>query len=221
MCGRYTLTAAADELAVELGVDVPPGYEPRFNIAPQQPVLVLGRDEEGRRRTALLRWGLVPWWTPAEKARAGPINARAETVSVRPTFREAFRHRRCLIIADGFYEWRGEGRTRVPFRFRFRDGGLLMFAGLWESWRGEGASDTLYTCAIITTPADSVVGPIHDRMPAILGGGARDRWIDPEADPGSLATLLAPLEDPRLEAYEVGRRVNSVANDSPECIEPA
>lgn len=221
MCGRYTLTAAADELAAELGVDVPPGYEPRYNIAPQQPILVLGRDAEGRRRTTLLRWGLVPWWTAAEKTRTGPINARAETIAVRPTFRDAFRSRRCLVIADGFYEWKREGRTRVPFHFRFRDGGVMTFAGLWESWRGTDESDTLYTCAIVTTPADAIVGPLHDRMPAILTGGARERWIDPDADPASLSGLLAPLGDPRLEACEVSRLVNSVANDSPDCIKPA
>jgi putative SOS response-associated peptidase YedK len=218
MCGRYTLTAPAEDLAAEFGVEVPADYEPRYNIAPQQPVPVVGLDPAGRPRLAFLRWGLVPWWSTAEAARSGPINARAETVSAKPTFRDAFRDRRCLIVADGFYEWKREDRVRVPFRFHLRDGGLLVFAGLWESWDKGG--EPLHTCAIVTTPASAAVAPIHDRMPAILQAGARERWIDPGADAASLRALLIPLEDPRLEAYRVSRLVNSAANESPACIEP-
>jgi putative SOS response-associated peptidase YedK len=219
MCGRYTLAASAGELAAEFGADVPDGYQPHFNIAPQQDVRVLGRDREGARRMAFLRWGLVPPWATAEGARAGPINARAESIAVRPTFRDAFRHRRCLIIADGFYEWKREGRTKVPFRLHLSDGGLLAFAGLWETWNG--GPQPLHTCAIVTTDASPLVAPIHDRMPVILGPGDRERWIDPATAPSELQALLRPSADPRLEAYEVSRVVNAVANDSPECIRPA
>jgi len=219
MCGRYTLTAPADALAAEFGVDVPADYEPRYNIAPQQPVAVVGPDADGRPRLAFLRWGLVPWWSSPADVKSGPINARAETVSSRPTFRDAFRERRCLIVADGFYEWKREGRIRVPFRFHLRGGGLLAFAGLWERW--DKGDEPLYTCAIVTTAASAAVAPIHDRMPAILPRGARERWIDPGADAAGLGALLAPLEDPGLAAYRVSRLVNSAANDSPDCIEPA
>jgi putative SOS response-associated peptidase YedK len=219
MCGRYTLTAPADELAAEFGVAVPADYEPRYNIAPQQPVPVVGLDADGRPRLAFLRWGLVPWWSSPETARGGPINARAETAASKPTFRDAFRERRCLIVADGFYEWKREGGNRIPFRFRLRDGGLIAFAGLWERWDGGG--EPLYTCTIVTTPASGAAAPIHDRMPAILAREARERWLDPAADATELRALLAPFEDPALEAYRVSRLVNSAANESPACIEPA
>jgi len=219
MCGRYTLTAPAEDLAAEFGVAVPADYEPRYNIAPQQPVPVIGLDAGGRCRLAFLRWGLVPWWSAPEDARSGPINARAETVASKPAFREAFRARRCLIVADGFYEWKREGRLRIPFRFRPVGGGLLAFAGLWERW--DKGDEPLYTCAIVTTAADAVVAPIHDRMPVVLPRGARERWIDPDADAASLRAILGPLGDPRLESYPVSRVVNSAANDSPACIEPA
>jgi len=219
MCGRYTLTASAEDIAAEFGVDVPADFVPRYNIAPQQPVAVIGLDAGGRPRLAFLRWGLVPWWASPEQARSGPINARAETVASKPTFRDAFRERRCLIIADGFYEWKREGRARIPFRFRMRDDALFAFAGLWERW--ERGGETLHTCAIVTTAASGVVAPIHDRMPAILERGARDRWIDPGADSASLHALLAPSDDPALDSYPVSRLVNYVANESPACIEPA
>ncbi len=219
MCGRYTLTASADDLAAEFGVDVPADYVPRYNIAPQQPVAVIGLDGGGRPRFAFLRWGLVPWWFSPEQAKSGPINARAETVASKPTFREAFRERRCLIIADGFYEWKREGRVRIPYRFRIHGGGLVAFAGLWERW-GKG-DEPLHTCAIVTTAASGAVATIHDRMPAILSPGDRERWIDPDTDVAALRALLAPFEDRRLESYRVSRLVNSVANETPACIEPA
>lgn len=219
MCGRYTLTASAEDIAAEFGLAPPPGHEPRYNIAPQQDVLVLGLDRGGRRRLALLRWGLVPSWTAAGNPRAGQINARAETIAVRPTFRDAFRLRRCLIVADGFYEWRREGRARVPFRFRHPEVRILTFAGLWEPCETTGAGP-LYTCAIVTTAATDVVAPIHDRMPAILMPSDRAVWIDPHTEPGLLADLLKPGRQPDLEAYEVSSLVNSAANESPACIEP-
>jgi putative SOS response-associated peptidase YedK len=219
MCGRYTLTASAADLAAEFGVDVPADYVPRYNIAPQQPVAVIGLDTAGRPRLAFLRWGLVPWWSSPEQAKGGPINARAETVASKPTFRDAFRERRCLIIADGFYEWKREGRIRIPFRFRVHGNGLLAFAGLWERWgKGDAA---LHTCAIVTTRANAAVASIHDRMPAILPPGGRERWIDPHTDVAVLRALLAPSEDLRLESYRVSRLVNSAANEMPACIEPA
>lgn len=218
MCGRYTLTASAEELAAEFGAGVPAGYQPRFNIAPQQPVLVLGRDGAGARRMAFLRWGFVPRWATPEDARAGAINARAESLTVRPTFRDAFRLRRCLVIADGFYEWKREGKARVPFRFHLAEGRLLAFAGLWDAW--SGGTEPLYTCAIVTTAASPAVAAIHDRMPAILAAADRERWIEPEAGAEELRALLRPYAGEALQAYEVSRLVNSVVNDSPECIRP-
>jgi putative SOS response-associated peptidase YedK len=219
MCGRFTLSSSADEIRAEFGVDVPPDYQPRYNIAPQQLVPVLGKGEGGALRIGMLQWGLVPYW--ADDPRGGPkaINARAETLLQRPTFRDPFLCRRCLVPADGFYEWAREGGTRRPFRFRLRGDRLLSFAGVWDRWkRPDGES--LYTCAIITTPASALVGRVHDRMPAIIAPEQREAWLDPAAHPDALAALLRPYERDDLECYAVSPLVNRVSNDSPECIAP-
>jgi len=220
MCGRYTLSCPPEDLVAEFGVDVPAGMEPRYNIAPTQPVPIIGRAESGAKRIALVRWGLVPPWATSPREVKHTINARAETLLSRPAFRDAFVNRRCLVLADGFYEWRRENGARQPFRIRRRDGRPFAFAGIWEQWSGPGAAP-LFSCAIITTPPNPLVAPIHDRMPAILGPAARDAWLDASADPVELAARLAPYAADELEAWAVSSLVNAVTNDVPACIAPA
>ncbi len=219
MCGRFTVTCDADGLRAEFGVDVPVEWVPRYNVAPQQPVPVIGRTGDGPPTLSLVRWGLVPWWADTPDVGVKAINARAETIDVRPTFREAFRERRCWIVADGFYEWRREGRVRQPWRFALRDRRPFAFAGLWDRWKGPDG-EPLFTCAIVTTAAHPTVAAVHDRMPVMLARETRDLWLDDAAGADALKALLRPWPRDDLEGYAVTRRVNSVLNDEPACIEP-
>lgn len=216
MCGRYTIAVSAEQLLAEFGIEPPAGFEPRYNVAPQQDVPVIGVGSDEKPRFALVRWGLVPGWAESPGAVKSTINARAETLLERPTFRDPFLRQRCLVIADGFFEWKRQDGTKQPWWFRLEDGRPFAFAGLWDRW--QGAEQTLYSCAIVTTRANDTVSPVHDRMPVILDRQARDRWLDPDSPPGELNTLLAPLPDGVLAGTPVSTAVNSVANDSPECI---
>jgi putative SOS response-associated peptidase YedK len=220
MCGRYTLSSPADEIAAEFGIDVPPEYTPHYNIAPQQDVLIVGPDGAGEIKAAYVRWGLVPAFAESPRAMKHTINARAETLLLRPVFREAFLHRRCLIVADGFYEWQREDNRRKPFRYRLRSGRPFAFAGIWERWQEKQDGEPLYSCAIITTEASSLVRPVHDRMPAILRPADHVAWLDPAADPVQLSALLHPTGARELEGYAVSTLVNSVAHDEPACMAP-
>jgi putative SOS response-associated peptidase YedK len=220
MCGRYTVAVSAELLLSEFGVEPPAEFEPRYNVAPQQDVPVIGLNREGVPRFALLRWGLVPSWAASPGDMRATINARAETLMERPSFREPFQRRRCLVVADGFYEWERKDAVRQPWRFTLRSGRPFAFAGLWDAWSGEG-EEKLYSCAIVTTRANAVVGPVHDRMPVILDREARDAWLDTGSDNAELNALLAPLADSLLVGEPVSTEVNSVANDSPACIAPA
>jgi putative SOS response-associated peptidase YedK len=217
MCGRYTLTSSADDLGVEFGVELPADYQPHYNIAPSQPVPIIGLDTNGEKRLAFVRWGLVPYWAESPKDVKHTINARAESLLLKPAFREAFIERRCLVIADGFYEWQKRDGKRQPFRFHLKDDRPFAFAGIWERWKDENGQP-LYSCAIVTTDASSVVSPIHDRMPVILDRDARAAWLDPASDPVHLGEILVPYEKGDLQGYPVSTKVNSVANDSPELI---
>ena len=220
MCGRYTLASGPEEIRIEFDVDVPADWVPRYNIAPSQPVPVLGLGADGTHRLAFMRWGLVPFWAASPKDVPNSINARAETLLQKPMFRDPFLQRRCLVIADGFYEWRRTGGIRQPFRFHRLDERPFTFAGLWDRWRSpEG--DTLYSCAIVTTAANVIVKPIHDRMPVVIDAVDRDFWLESTSDPAQLAGKLDTAEYPGFEAYPVSTLVNSVANDSAECIAAA
>lgn len=220
MCGRYTLSTPAGRLAEEFQLDAAAvDIAPSYNVAPTQQVAAVLEDEGGR-RLEMLRWGLVPSWAEDPEIGARMINARSETAPEKPSFRRAFRGRRCLIAADGFYEWKRENGGKQPYYFRMQDGRPFAFAGLWESW-DKGGEGALRTCAILTTRANSVLEGIHDRMPVILPPGAYNAWLDPDADREELGELMIPYPGDDLEAYAVSRFVNSPRNNDERCVEPA
>jgi putative SOS response-associated peptidase YedK len=219
MCGRYTLSTPVGMLAEEFGLGGNlPELPASYNVAPTQEVpAILGSD--GGRRLELLRWGLVPAWADDPQIGARMINARSETAAEKPSFRRAFRGRRCLIPADGFYEWQKAPGGKQPYHIHMKDRRPFAFAGLWESW-GKG-DDEIRSCAILTTRANALVGEIHDRMPVILDHDAYDVWLDPASERDELAGLLAPFPEEEMEAYPVSRLVNSPRNNDPRCVEPA
>jgi len=217
MCGRFSLTRGDRDIEEEFGVKVPLTFPPRYNIAPTQEVLVLLDD--GERCIEVLRWGLIPSWAKDPKMGQRLINARVETLLERPSFREAFRKRRCLILADGFYEWRIAQGRKIPVYVRLKSKRPFGFAGLWERWTSpEGLA--IKTCTIITTEANELLKPIHKRMPAIVPKGLIDLWLDPQSDLKRLSDVLKPYPSEELEAYEVSQLVNSPKNDLQQCVEP-
>jgi putative SOS response-associated peptidase YedK len=217
MCGRFKLEASGDDLVVEFALASAPRIRPRYNIAPTQAALTIRPGTEGLPEGHVLRWGLVPSWAREPSIGSRMINARAETVADKPAFRSAFRRRRCLVPADGFYEWQKQGRIRVPHLLRMRDGRPFAFAGLWESW--EGPDGALETFTILTTEPNTLVAPIHDRMPVILAPGARETWLHDD-DPHALAALLRPFDPDAMEALAVSRAVNDTRFDDPSCAQP-
>ena len=220
MCGRFTLTSDQDSFGDRFsftGFDL--GWVPSFNIAPTQEVLTVTNDGS-ENHPELMRWGLVPSWAKDPKIGNRMINARSETLTEKPSFRTAFKRRRCLIPADGFYEWKREGKAKKPMLITANPGGLFAFAGLWETWKQPDDS-WLLTCAIITTSANEFMKSIHDRMPVILPREFEASWLDPEErDTAMLSELLLPYDSDRMEAYEVSTLVNSPRNNFPEVIEP-
>jgi putative SOS response-associated peptidase YedK len=221
MCGRYTLSAPADALVPLFDLDEVPvvALAPRYNIAPSQPVPVVRRSPDtGTQRLDFVRWGLIPSWAKDPAIGSRLINARSETVAEKPAFRAALRQRRCLLPADGFYEWATEGGRKHPYHFRRRDGGAFALAGLWEVWHAP-TGDTVETCTILTTDANDVVRPIHPRMPVILPPDAYALWLDPTVDrPGPLLPLLVPFDPAAMSAHRANPRVNSPANDDVGCL---
>jgi len=223
MCGRFTLRAPASAVAEQFALfDVAP-FQPRFNVAPTQPVAVVRRMavEEPQRELAWLRWGLIPGWAADPAIGARMINARAETAAQRPAFRAALGRRRCLVVADGFYEWQKAGPRKQPYFVRLRDDRPFGFAGLWESWEGPEQA-AIESCTILTTEANELVRPIHDRMPVIVAPADYERWLDPGVQGAeAVRPLLRPYPSEAMMAYPVGPRVNSPARDDPACIQPA
>jgi putative SOS response-associated peptidase YedK len=211
MCGRFTLRKSAEELAAYFHTHGIPTWSRRYNIAPEQHVLTLFEGEHGEREWALRRWGLVPSWSKEPKVSFSNINARVENVTKSPAFRGAFKHRRCLIPADRFYEWSGPKGHKVATLFHLKDDGLFAFAGLWEHW--ERDAEVLDTCALITTGANEVVKPVHGRMPIMLLHADFAPWLDS-------AELPEPFPIEKLAAVAVGSKVNNPRNDGPECIKP-
>jgi putative SOS response-associated peptidase YedK len=216
MCGRYTLTTPPSVVAEHFQVPELPNFPPRYNIAPTQQALVV-RAGQGRRELVLLRWGLIPSWAKDPAIGARMINARAEGIAEKPSFRRAWKEKRCLVPADGFYEWQKDGKRKQPYYIRRRDGAPFAFAGLWERW--QGGEEILDTFTIITTAPNEVIAPIHNRMPVIVPEAAYDRWLDPDerGDP----ELLVPYPDEELTAYPVSTVVNSPIHDDARCVEPS
>lgn len=221
MCGRFTLKTPTPVLLEHFAVSGLPPWKPRYNLAPSQDVLAVRRPEpDGPREAVLLHWGLIPSWSDDPTAGYKMINARAESVATRPAFRNAFRRRRCLIAADGFYEWQKHGRSKQPYYIRRPDAGPLAFAGLWEYWRKSPSGEPIESCTIITTTANAVLRELHDRMPVVLEPADYDLWLDPQTeDRQRLEELLVPCADDVLTAYPVGTRVNSPRHDDAMCVE--
>ena len=221
MCGRFALTSSPERLAERFGLGEIPRLAPRFNIAPTQEVAtVLVCAERGERVLEMRRWGLVPGWARDPRVGNRMINARSETVAERPAFRTAFRVRRCLVPADGFYEWAGGRGPRQPYHIALTDGAPFAIAGLWERWSRQG-EDVIESCTLLTTRANERVAAVHERMPVILEAEDHERWLDPDLrDPVRLRDLLRPLPAERLVLHAVSPRVNDPRHDDPSCVAP-
>ena len=223
MCGRYSLTdpdPARLRARFELPERVEIREEPRYNIAPTDPVLAIRRGEDGERDAGRLRWGLLPGRWAEEKGQRPLINARAESIAEQAAFAESFRERRCLIPADGFYEWLSDEQGKRPVWLSRPDGDPFAFAGLWAALPRKDGRGTIYSCTIVTTRPNDVIRPIHDRMPAVLAPEVEAAWLDPEAAVDELRELLVPAPDDALVAREVADHVNDVRRDGPELIAP-
>jgi putative SOS response-associated peptidase YedK len=220
VCGRYTL-ATPDPAAVRSRFPVGESIEieRRYNVAPGDQVLAVTTDREGAPRGELLRWGLVPSWAKSPDMGLKMINARVETVAERPAYRRAFERFRCLIVADGFYEWRREpAGPKQPFHIARDDGGLFAFAGLWSIWYAPGGETKLRTCTILTAAANSAIAPLHDRMPIILAPEDEATWLDNRTQPPALERLLGGLPPSRTALRPVSAAVNDARYDGPECL---
>ena len=220
MCGRFSQQRPASELA-EIFAAEPLAEElgPRYNVAPTDEALVVVQREERRAITAF-RWGLIPHWADGPKSGSRMFNARAETLTVSPAFREAFRRKRCLVPVDGFYEWRREGARRQPFTIGREDGRPLVLAGLWSGWRDPSEDRVVRTFTIVTTGPNEQMTDLHDRMPVVVPDAAWERWLDPSADPNELLGLFEPTDDVALRIRAVSPLVNNVRNDGPELVAP-
>ncbi len=219
MCGRFTLAVDREQLEERFSFQATAlAVTPHYNIAPSQPVLaVIGAEE---RRGGFLRWGLIPSWAKDPSIGDRMINARAETAAEKPSFRRALQKRRCLVLADGFYEWKKEGKSKTPMYIRLQSHQPFGFAGLWETWQSpDGAK--IHSCTILTTEPNALMAPIHNRMPVILSRAGEAVWLDSSIEaPAQLLPLLVPYPPEAMEAYAVSTTVNSPRNDTPGCIEP-
>jgi putative SOS response-associated peptidase YedK len=214
MCGRFSLAVTPKELARSFDLETVPDFPARYNIAPTQPVAVILRtNDQPKRHLRLMRWGLIPAWAKDPAIANRLINARAETVAEKPSFRTAFKRRRCLIPASGFFEWQKTKAGKQPFYFRPQDGGLFAIAGLWESWQD------IETCTLLTTEANQLLEPIHERMPVLLKPEDYDQWLDLKTQgTAALQALLQPFPADQMLAYPVSKRVNNATIDDRECI---
>jgi putative SOS response-associated peptidase YedK len=218
MCGRYAITLPPEAMQALFAYRERPNFPPRYNIAPTQPVPVV-RAHDGARQFILMRWGFIPGWVKDLKAFPLVINIRGESAREKPSFRAALTRRRCLMPADGFYEWHRVGQENRAYLFRRPDRGLFAFAALWETWHSPDGSE-LDTVALVNGPANGLMAAIHDRCPVILDPRDHDAWLDPAAGPGQVASLLRPPPDDLMEMIRLGPAVNKVANDGPEVQEP-
>ncbi len=221
MCGRFTLTVSSGELAEWFGLPDAPAVQPRYNIAPTQTVPIVRLAPDGSaRQLALVRWGLVPSWASDLSLGNRMINARAETVAEKPAFRNALRRRRCLVPATGFYEWHTHEGRKQPYLIGLSGGRPFAFAGLWETWQRD--DEAIESCAIVTTQANTLMRPIHERMPVIISVADYDRWLDPRIhDAAVLQPLLQPYAEGEMFAQPVSTWVNNPRHDDARCLEPA
>ena len=219
MCGRYNITSAPEQIRALFRYPEQPNFPPRYNVAPTQPIPIV-RMTDGKRQFALVRWGLIPPWVKDPRTFTLLINARAELVNEKPAFKNAMKRRRCLIPADGFYEWKTEGGRKRPFVARPKgDSTLMAFAGLWENWIGPNGEE-LETAAIVTTDANAEMGAVHHRAPVIVPQDAFDFWLDcANVNEKEAAELFRPAPDGSMEVYEISTAVNRVANDAPQLLE--
>jgi putative SOS response-associated peptidase YedK len=221
MCGRFTLHTPESRIreAFHLEHTEPLGLNPRFNIAPSQDIPII-RDSESGPEMTLARWGLVPAWSKEPKTKYSTINARIESVAEKPTYCASFKHKRCLIPADGFYEWKVVNCHKIPHYIRMRDGDVFAFAGLWEHW--EGSCEALNSCSIIVMPANDVMTPLHDRMPAIIAPAHYDLWLDSRiTEKKEIMRYLNSAPSDQLKAYPVSPWVNVPKHEDERCIQPA
>jgi putative SOS response-associated peptidase YedK len=219
MCGRYLITTAPEAMRRLFRYPEQPNFPARYNVAPTQPIPIV-RLNEGKRQFALVRWGLIPSWVKDPKAFSLVLQARSDSVLDKPSFRNAMKRRRCLIPADGFYEWNEAKTPRRPYLVRPKHGGPIAFAGLWETWMGPNGEE-METAAIITTDANKTLHAIHHRMPVVVAPDAFDFWLDcANVDAMTAAALLVPAPESLFEAYEISTAVNRVANDTPAILEP-
>ncbi len=217
MCGRFAFYSPTEATAALFGVSSVPEVKPRYNIAPTQSIAAVRVSAEETRELALLRWGLVPFWAKDPSIGNRMINARAETVAEKPSFRAAYRKRRCLILADGFYEWRKESDGKTPYFISLASGDPFAFAGLWEDWHAKDSDESLQSTAIITTAANEFMSQLHHRMPVVLEKDAADRWLD-----GDEQVLCEAGESgPAFRAWPFDRRVNNARNEGEELVEAA
>lgn len=227
MCGRFTSRTEPADIAAHFDVDevVVDDLGSRYNVAPTDPVYAVAGSLDGTRRLGGFRWGLVPFWADDLRIGARMVNARAETLLAKPAFRRPLARRRCIVPADGFYEWEATpgSKRKQPWHIGRADGDLLAFAGLWDSWRPVMDSDDgrVVSCAIVTTTANERIGRLHDRMPVVLPPSAWDRWLDPhDEDVDALVSLLVPAPAELFELVPVSTRVNDVRNDGPDLLDP-
>ncbi len=213
MCGRFTLRASGREIAEAFELDEVPDWQPRFNLAPTQSILVIRGDS-----ASLLRWGLIASWADRGTTAAPLVNARADTIASKPTFRSAIRQRRCLVPADGFYEWQQLGRKKQPYLFTIASSRLFAIAGLWEVW--EHAGERIESVCLITTEANAVVQPIHDRMPVILPAERWAQWLSPSTDLDAVLDMLRPYPAEQFRSQAVSSYVNHACHEGPACVEP-
>ncbi|MGE0641803.1 MAG: SOS response-associated peptidase [Thermoanaerobaculia bacterium] len=225
MCGRYFLTTPGEVLAELFETPAPPeevalAIRPRFNIAPSQEVPIVRATATGTRELSLVRWGLVPHWAKDPAIGNRLINARSESVAGKPSFRDSFRKRRCLVPADGYFEWQNVGGAKQPWAFRLKSAEPMALAGIWSAWNDPQGGGLLESCAILTTAPNELAATVHDRMPVILPAARRGDWLDAATPGEALAGFLAALPATEMLAYPVGRKVGNPRNDSPELIEP-
>jgi putative SOS response-associated peptidase YedK len=221
MCGRYRLSRRKEMIAEYFETDTEVDWEPRYNIAPSQSVGIIRQNSSRQERYfSLARWGLIPSWASDASIGSKTINARSETVASKPTFRDAFSSRRCLIPADGFFERRRKGKEKQPLHFGMQDDSLFGFAGLWDRWR-DPAGAVIESCSILTTTPNSLLADMHDRMPVILRQESYDLWLDAGfKDVKALAGVLVPFDAAQMRCFPVNTRVNAVANDDVDCVAP-